>query len=323
MKTLCRLGIFMLLASLIIGNSFAEGPGLDGQKPPPEAVVRKMNEAMNQYTIAGGDLAQARPDILLLVEENATSDFAYFMTPVFKDTITYNGIVDTLEEAYTKADAKTKPFVLFNIARVHEIRAGMMPQGAPRKSYLEAARKATARFDKTFQDPNLWAVKGDIESDAGNTDAAIANYKKIAYTGSGTPVFAQYKIAEALQEAGRTPEAEAAYKKGIDADAAAGATGGREMRHYLYQGLVLLYLKKGDYAQAATALTASARVKAEPKPYYLLPYNAEALLQRSSYAQTVLDYANAALALNPDAPGMAALRDKAAAKLPEQKPRLR
>ncbi len=318
MKTLRSFGLAALLALSL--TSLCAADGLDNHPTPPEGVVNRMRLAAQQFLINGGDLAQARPDLFLLVDDNPATDFTAFIAPVLRDTTTYNGIADTLEEDYGKADAKTKPFVLYNLAHVHELRAKTLPKGAARAAYLDAARKTIARFDKTFQDPGLWELKGDIESDAGNTDAAVAAYKKIAYTGTGTPPLSLFKTAQAYQDAGQTNTAEAAYKSAARADAVMGTSGGKSTKHAIYQGLLSLYLQKGDYAQAAVALAESVRVKQETPPFYLRGDLAYELLRRGGNAQSVLDYANAVLALTPSDEAMTALRDLAQSKVKSQAP---
>ena len=307
----------MLLFCGIIGRAFADnGFGLDDQPTLSKADAGKSNAAAKQYLIRRGDVAAARPNMLLLVEANPAADFSYNLWPVLQDYTTYAGIVDVLEEAAGKADAKNKPFVLYNLMRVHEIRAKTLSTVAARKPYLEAARNVAKRFPKTFRDPGLYAVLGDIEADAGNMEAAAANYKKMGITGSGTPAMAYYKTGMAYLDAKSTADAEAAFKRGLSADAQSGANSKQAAYHFLYQGLAGSYMQKGDFTQAANAITESVRVRPKPAPPYLLLNRALELLQRNpASAKTVLDYANAALVLNPDAPGMAALRDEAKASV--------
>ena len=310
------MGLILLLSACLCGGVRAQG--LENQPEITQSVLLQINDAAAQYVIRGGEVARARPDLLLIVEASPAADFTYFVAPVLRDYTTYAGIVDTLEEALTKADTKTKPFIIYNLMRVYILRAETLPQGAARKPYAEAARKAAARAPKTLRDAAWFEALGDIEAVGGNTDAAAAYYKKMGNapmgsSGKGSPAFAYYKTGKVFQGAGRTDDAEAFFKRGLSSDAAS-STSKRDVYHFLYQGLAELYLQKGRFALAADSLSESVRVKPGLRPFYLQTGTAQALLQRNpASAQAVLDYAKAALTLNPDLQQMKELRDAAQA----------
>ncbi len=321
-KTLIFIGIALFVLAAAAPKGFAaDGTCLDNQPQVSDEIARHLLDVSRTYTVKNGDVVKARQELISFAQNNATSDFVFKIQMGISDSLMAESLVGALEAAYAKADTKNKSFILYNIARIQELRAARMPPGEARKPFLDAARAVVNRFDIT-QDPGLWALRADIEADAGNTDAAISNYKRMGATGSGTPATAQYKIGWVLRKAERDDEAEAAFKSGVQAEAASKPNDGGRSRHYLYQALAELYLARSDYAQAAPVLLESVRnVKPLTTIYYVSPYALEPMLQQPQYAKTISRYATAVLVIDPSAQGMAVLRDKADATVRNQSPK--
>lgn len=295
--------------ALLLSLSSPSLAGLTGQPQPSADLSGRLQSATRQFLLAGGDTGKARPDILLLVEQNPTADVTDLYAPALRDTPLYNGLVDLLSEQATakKASQTEYTFIVYNLARTHLLRARLYDTSGSRRAFLDAASKTAALFGQDLRDPGAWELKGDIEAERGDIEAASAAYNRVATSGGGR-ARAQYLIAGALQRVNRPGPAQRAFD---DAIRAAQSEGEREMLHLAYQGLAGLLLRQGNAPAALDALARSARATpTDGKPFRYRLEVAQQLLGRG-YGREVAAYADAALRVSPDDEGAKALKEAA------------
>jgi tetratricopeptide (TPR) repeat protein len=297
--------LLAVLLPLLFAGSAAPA-GMAGQPRPPAEAARKIAAAVRDI-VGAGDLGTARPDLYLTVEANATSDLTDLLAPVVGDDTTYNGLVGTFEDAARGKTGAQADYVAYNLARLHLFRA----RAGSRPALAEAAR-AAAPLQKS-RDMAALDLLGDIYATQNNTDQAIATYARMITSGTpGAAPYAHLKTAALYQRMGRLADAEAAYTRGIRADAASGSPRG-EMLHRLYQGLAGLYLERNNLPAALDALARSARVTQDREAPYRLRLDVAQRLLRSGNPRAVADYADAAVRFAPDDEDARALRDRARA----------
>lgn len=296
-------------ALLLIGN--AAFAGLDGQPKPSDDTIARLRTTVRQFQVADGDIGKARPDLILLVERDPTADLTDLLTPALTDSITYNGLVSTFDDALQAAEAGTAKsnYLLYNIARLHLLYARTQPEDRQRRPYLDAAARVAAKLPETLRDPVAWELRGDIEVERGDMNAAAAIYSKLATMGGG-PGLAGYKTGIAYQKARRWSQAEAAYQGALKAEAAAGKTGSL-LYHYLWQALGGLYVEMRRDKDAVAALSQSARLKASEIAGHRLQTGLARSLLGRGYRREVAAYAEAGLKLTPDDPDLEQLRSQA------------
>ena len=303
------LAVCALSAAVLPFAALPAVAGLDGQPQPTPVLKVQLSNAAQWITRSTGKVGQARADFLLLLDKSPTADITEVIAPALSDTGAYQSIVATFSDALdAAADSQTKQFLRYNIARTHLLRARLTPVSAGKNPYAEAAARTVAEMDAKSRDPAYWELKGDVEAEQGDLVTSAADYQKMTTLG-GSAAVASYKYAMALQKARRYPEAEAAYQRAVQRDAAS-TTGGGETYHLIYQGLAGFYSERGDFPSALNALTRSTRIKSETPPFALRLDTARALLKRG-YKKEVAAYAEAALKRTPSDTGAAALLKEA------------
>lgn len=228
--------------------------GLTGQPAPSSAVARAVREAVAEATT--GDVAAARSDLQLAVERAPDSDLTDLVEPALIDGPCYNGVAGVLQEslAGVGSDRDKSAFLLYNLARVHLLRARKLGAGF-RPAPLAAGSGVVAKFDLKRTDPALWELAGEIESERGNIEAAQKYFLKMG-SSSAVRALTYYRIGIAYERKFDYPSAEKSYLDGIRAD---GGTG-KKLKHNLFQNLAALYFARGRDREAADALVQSSRV---------------------------------------------------------------
>ncbi len=314
-KRIKQLVSLVALALVTDGTMRPAAAGLKGQPKPSPSVVAKAQEASATLARFDGDKNAARPELLTLVEANATADLTDVIAPALDDANTYTSLIATLDDALqTQTTDASRAFVRYNRARISLLRARALPSKNAKDLPLLEAEQALKGFDAvTSRDPAYWELMGDVQAEKGEPDAAAIAYKKIITSG-GNNAEAQFKTAQAYARANRFALAKAAFDAGIRADAANGYAGGKRMKHLLYQGLASLYYAQGDEKNALDALLLSAKVTQDTDaPYRLRLDVARRLLSRGGHAREIQAYADAALKLAPDDDEAKTLREGAAA----------
>lgn len=308
--------VALLAASLALVLARSSQAGLTGQPRPTAATVAKINAAVKDIT-GTGDLGAARPALLLAIEADAASDMTDLLGPILRDSVTYNGVAATLEDAARTKTGSEADFVKYNVAKLYLLRARAAGTGPGKATVLgQAAKIATGLTTglNTTRDPAAWDLLGDIRAEEGNVDAAAAAYSRITgTTGEGVAAWSQLKQGMLYQRGNRYAQAEEAYQKGVRGLAAGGGSSASpEIAYRLWQGLAGVYVDQGRDGEAADALVRSAKaIKSEPNFRWRTDV-AEKLLRRGR-AKDVLDYADAALRLTPSDDAIKALRDRARA----------
>jgi predicted Zn-dependent protease len=295
-------------ALLLIGRvAFA---GLDGQPKPSDETIARLRTTVRQFQISDGDRGKARPDLILLVERDPTADVTDLLSPALVDPIAYNGLVSTFDDALQTAEAGTPKsnFLLYNLARLHLLYARAQPEERQRRPYLDAAARVATKLPENLRDPVAWELRGDIEVERGDMNAAAAIYSKLASMGGG-PGLAGYKTGLAYQKARRWTQAETAFQGALRAEAAAGKTGSL-LYHYLWQAMGSLYLETRRDKDAVAALGQSARLKAPEIAGHRLQTGLARLLLARGYRKEVAAYADAGLKLTPNDPELEQLRSQ-------------
>lgn len=320
----CR-ALVSAAAAVLLGFvlfSPAARAGLVGQPKPSAAVVARIQKDAADI-LGTGSLAMARPDLYLAVEDNATSDLTDLLAQVVRDDTTYNGLLDTLEEAArTQKSAINARFARYNLARLHLLRARQAVRGAlggPRDVLAAALPIAQKLADDpaVARDPAAVELLGDVYAEQNSLENARAAYEKIGQTDRPAPAaYAQFKIGQMYQRALQLGLAEAAYRRAAaNASAATGTPG--DLVHSIYQNLAAVYVRRASYAAAAEALQRSARVS--PPDTATAPFKprtdvAQSLLDLG-YAREVSAYASAALRLSPGDDALRRLQQAANARL--------
>lgn len=266
--------------------------GLTGQPRPDAATERELRKAVEGVT--GGDVAAARPELLLVLEKAPASDFTELLEPALLDTQAYTGSASVVQEALDKAPRTEKNFLLYNLARIHLLRARKI-QANYRTSPLNAASRVAAQFDPKFSDAALWELAGDIEAERGEPEKAAPYYERMGQNG-GSRALARYRIGSAYARRFLYDKAEKAYLEGVKADAGAG----KRMRHWLYQGLASVYLQMGRDKEAGEALVQSGKVtQDDDQPYRLRTDIARQFINRGLY-KPAADYLRVVIRFQPD-----------------------
>jgi tetratricopeptide (TPR) repeat protein len=299
------------LATCAIALGTPAKAALNGQPPAPKAAADKIRVA--SADLLRGNIATARPNLLLLVEANAaTADLTDLLARAIGDDTTYNGVAATLEEAANTAPSDTtRAYVTYNLARLHLLRSRLLSARIPRRAPLEAASLAAGRLDANLRDPAAWELKGDIASERGDVSGAVAAYQKIVGAGGGSG-FALYKQGLAYARASRTSQAQSTLEAALRVENRTGS-GGPALKYNLYQDLAGVYLMQGNDTAALTAFSQSTRLKPDGTPGFRYRTDvARRLLPRGkAAAAAVLAYAEAALRGAPDDFELQALRDDA------------
>jgi tetratricopeptide (TPR) repeat protein len=288
---------------LILACSIASAAraGLVGQPRPTDDTTARLRGAVRQFLIEGGDLGKARPDLILLIERDLTADVTDLLAPALYDEGAYTAVATTYADGLTALDAgdPKRPFLLYNLARVHVLRANSVSSATERKGYLDAAARVAEKFPPRPGDPAIWELRGDVESARGNTDAAVAAYRKMAVSGGALPALGLYKVGMAYQIGRRFSDAQVAYDAAARADRLS-LSGGRELLHLIYQGMASLALLQERFPAALRALDQSTRVSQDSSAPFHLRLDVARQLLRQGYGAEVAAYCDAAVKLAPD-----------------------
>ncbi|MGC4046120.1 MAG: tetratricopeptide repeat protein [Armatimonas sp.] len=281
-----------LLAAALLLVPLAAHAGLTGQPKPDAATERDIRQAVEGVT--GGDVAAARGDLLLALEKAPASDLTDLLEPALLDTQSYTGSATVVQEALAKAPQGDRNFLLYNLARIHLLRARKI-QATYRTAPLNAASKVAAQFEPKFSDSALWELAGDIEAERGEPEKAVPYYERMAQNG-GSRALAKYRIGSAYARRFLYDKAEKAYLEGVKADAGTG----KKLRHWLYQGLASTYLQMGRDKDAGEALVQSGRVtQDDEQPYRLRTDIARQFINRGQY-KPAGDYLRMVIKFQPD-----------------------
>ena len=310
----------LLLLCFVFANfGAAFAAGLVGQPKPPAAVIATIRRASDDI-VGTGDLGRARGDLLLAVENHPTADLTEHLALVVRDNTSYDGLAATYEDAAKAKTGDEQRYVLYNLARLHLLRARQMLRGGVRSGSgaLQSVLAVAARTARRVADPAITRdvgaleLLGDVFAEQNDTQRAQAAYERIALSGvPNAPAMAGVRVGALFLRAGRTADAEAALRRGISSAAGAGA----DLTHQLYQNLALAYVRRSAFGPAADALERSARVTLDPSatPFRLRTDVAQTLLDRG-YAREVNAYATAALRVTPDDEALRNLQRAAAAR---------
>jgi predicted Zn-dependent protease len=275
--------------------------GLNGQPPAPAKFAEQVSPLVRKIA-TGSDTGGGRTGLIGLVEANAAADITDLLASALGDATTYTSLAATLEDAREAASGESeKRFIGYNLARVHVLRARLLPAGPARRAPLAAAESVVRAFEADkVRDPALWELAGDVYTERDDLPSAEAAYKRMGSSGGG-PALVQLKLAQAYQRARRYDVAVRAYEAGIRADSGTGDSL-RGTYHRLAQGLASVYLAQGNDPAAGEALLLSARAKPDTAaPYTYQTGVARALLRRGARnAAAVRAYAEAALRSAPD-----------------------
>ncbi|MBC8102582.1 MAG: hypothetical protein H7Z41_08335 [Cytophagales bacterium] len=285
--------VLFLFCSTIRAEGMREQPVLDADS------ARQITAYTRDILRTGGDASRARPSLLLLVEKNAAADLTDNLSGALRDADSYTALAATLEDVLGTASERERPFVRFNLARVHLIRAGYAGTARGRSALLARASFAADALRNGTRDPAADGLRGDIESARGNVGAAIAAYQRMVSSG-GSKSDAQYRIGAAYARARRYGLAEQAL---ISAARSVGSDGIADpaLAYRAYQELALIYLLQGNTPEAARALRQSvAKLGTElPRGVVLRLDVAQQLLVRGGYARDVIAYLETAARLFP------------------------
>jgi predicted Zn-dependent protease len=278
------------------------GLGLKGQPRPDRAflaAINKINDALVQ-----GDANMARPRLLLLIEDNPAVNFTELIAPMLENTLLYQGVVATLEDALPTVRSADKNFVFYNLARVQYFRATTLTPNL-RVPVLVAGAKVLAQIPRSVQDVALWEMAGDMETMRRNPDAAQKYYLRLV--DSGRPAaYAKYKTALSYVQADRLADGIGELQKALKAEGAVGL-----LRHRIYQELARIDTRERRYKQAMENLMFSGRVNQEKDKPFRLRLDVAQMLIQLGQGRSVLPYLTLARAISPDDTRVALLEDQA------------
>jgi predicted Zn-dependent protease len=276
--------------------------GLKGQPRPDRAFLATMTKIMDAF--AQGDANMARPRLLLLIEDNPAVNFTEIIAPMLENTLLYQGVVATLEDALPIVRPTDKNFVLYNLARVQYFRATALTPSL-RGPVLAAGAKVLAQIPRSVQDVALWEMAGDMEAMRRDPNAAQKYYQRLV--DSGRPAaYAKYKIALAYVQADKLADGTSELQKALKAEGAEGL-----MRHRIYQELARIDTRERRYKLAAENLMLSARVNQEKGKPFRLHLDVAQMLIQLGQGRLVVPYLARARSISPDDARIAPLEAQA------------
>lgn len=306
--------------AIFVATAFCAAPdahalGMSGQPAPSDLILRDAVRFSQAIIAPAGDKGRARPQLLVLIESNASTDLVERFAPALSDTNTYTAVLATYEDALANEnDARVQTFIRYNILRTIVARAAFLPTTARRASLARATTLAETLAKANRADAGVWEVTGDLYALKDDIANAVAAYRRMGMNGSSA--MASYKTAQAYGRLRNWEKSRASYEAGIRADTALGpGASGKETRHLLYQGLASAYLAEGRNQNAVDALLLSSQVKADPAAPYPLRLDIAGTLLKRGFAKQIGEYARAVLAITPDDDGaktLAAAADAAA-----------
>ncbi|MES2460945.1 MAG: tetratricopeptide repeat protein [Armatimonadota bacterium] len=280
------------------GNASAEG--LRGQVALDSTTSKAITAYTRELLRTGGDPSRARPALLLVVERNAAADLTDNLSGALRDRDSYTALAATLEDALAAAGEKERPFIRFNLARVHMIRAGYLTATASRNAALDRASRVAEDLRGEVRDPAADGLQGDIESLRGRVDEAAAAFKRMVASGGSR--------AESLFRTGVAYARGRRYTYAEQSLAAAARTPGPDgildpqLTYRANQELAATYLLGGNYPEAAKTLKQSV-VKLGSETPLGFPFRldvAQRLLTNRAYIRDVQTYLETVVRLAPD-----------------------
>lgn len=307
---------FFCAVALFFAASSANALGMTGQPVPTNPVLRDAVRFSEDIISSHGDKGRSRPQLLVLIETNASIDLVERFAPALRDANTYTAVLATYDDALaSETDPQKQTFIRYNTLRTIVARARYLTTTARRALLSRATTLAETLAKDNRSDAAVWEVTGDLYALKDDVPSAVGAYRRMV--GIGSPSRAYYKTAQAYQRVGKWDKAIAAYEAGIRADSALGASArGKEARHLLYQGLASVYIASLREEDAVEALLLSAQVKMDADAPYPLRLEVAEVLLRRGYAKQVREYATAVLKLMPDDEGTLRLLAAASAATP-------
>jgi predicted Zn-dependent protease len=280
------------------------GRGLTGQEQPDKAFLAAMGKILNAMN--NGEASSARPRLLLLIEDHPATDFTEIIASMLENTFVYQGIAATLEDALPNVRAEEKNFVLYNLARVHYLRATTLVPSL-RPPVLVAGAKVLAQIPRSVQDAALWEMAGDMETMRRNPESAQKYYARLAESGRSA-AYAQYKTALSYLQNDKITQGMEGLQKALKAQGAVGF-----LRHRLYQEIAKQETRDRHYARAVENLMLSARVQQEKEKPFRLSLDVAQMLIQQGQGRLVLPYLTQARLVSPgdSDPRIAALEAQA------------
>jgi tetratricopeptide (TPR) repeat protein len=287
-----------VLLSVSRGTAFAEG--LREQATLDSTTSKAITAYTREILRNGGDPSRARPALLMVVERNAAADLTDNLSGALRDRDSYTALAATLEDVLAMAPEKDKPFIRFNLARVHLLRAGYITDTRSRNALLDRASLVADDLKTEVRDPAADGLRGDIESLRGRVDDAVAAYKRMMASG-GTKADGLYRIGIAYSRARRYTYAEQSLL-------AAARTPGKDgivnpqFAYHAYQELGATYLLEGNYPEAVQSLRQSV-AKLGPEVPLGFPFRldvAQRILTQRTYVRDVKTYLETVVRLAPD-----------------------
>ncbi len=246
----------MTAGILLMAGGSACAEGLRDQ-PKLDSVASKAITAYTREILrTGGDPARARPALLQVVERYATADLTDNIAGALRDGDFYTAAAATLEDTLAAAPEKDRPFIRFNLARVHLLRSGYVSAVRSRDALLNRASAAAdgLRTDST-RDPAADGLRGDIESIRGRVDDAVAAYSRMVASGGSKPE-AQYRTGVAYVRARRYSLAEQTLLAAARTPGADGITNPL-LSYRAFQELASTYLLDGNLGESTQSLRLS------------------------------------------------------------------
>ncbi|MBC8142513.1 MAG: hypothetical protein H7Y38_13865 [Armatimonadetes bacterium] len=289
------------LCALLLFCAAANAAPMRGQAVPSAATAKDAARFSQAVLRGGGGEREARAQLSVLVETNATADLTETFAPALRDLVTYTTVLATYDDVLqNETDAAKQTFIRFNILRTIVERAAFLPTTSRRAMLTRATNLAETLAKENKADAAVWESNGDLYALQGDTATSESAYKRMASLDPAASARAGRKTGEAYQSVRNYGKARTAFESGIRADAASG--GGKREKHLLYQAIASLSLAEGNTQGAIDALALSGSAKPDATtPYSFRLDVAEALLKRG-YAKQVREFAVRALEITPGDP---------------------
>lgn len=293
--------ITLVLAGVLFsvsGRAFADG--LREQPMLDSTTAKAITAYTREILRTGGDPSRARPALLLVVERNAAADLTDNLSGALRDRDSYTAIAATLEDVLAAAAEKDRPFIRFNLARTHLIRAGYATMTASRNALLDRASVVAEGLRGELRDPAADGLRGDIESARGQVDDAVAAYKRMIASG-GSKADSLYRTGIAYARARRYNFAEQSLLAAARVPGADGVPN-PQFAYRAYQELAATYLLEGNHPEALQALRQSVtKLGSEVPPGFPFRLDvAQRLLTQKIYVRDVQTYLETVVRLAPD-----------------------
>jgi tetratricopeptide (TPR) repeat protein len=293
-------GVLIAAGVVLSAGKGAGADGLRGQATLDSTTSKAITAYTRELLRTGGDPSRARPALLMVVERNAAADLTDNLSGALRDRDSYTALAATLEDALAAAGEKERPFIRFNLARVHLLRAGYATVTASRNALLDRAAQAADPLRDEVRDPAADGLRGDIESLRGRIDDAAAAYKRMVASG-GSRAESLFRTGVAYARARRYTYAEQSLLAAARTPGPDGVLN-PQLAYRAYQELAATYLLEGNYPEAAQSLRQSvAKLGSEVPPGFPFRLDvAQRLLTNRAYNRDVQAYLESVVRLAPD-----------------------